>query len=70
MEQPSRDRRGFTGADAAAAGFLMLTVNLVCAGVGAGLGALVGALLPLLIVGFFAGFGLGIYVVARRFRVS
>jgi hypothetical protein len=62
------DRPGFTGSDAAAAGFLMLSVNLICAGIGAGIGALVGALVPFLIVGFFAGFGLAVYVVARRFR--
>jgi hypothetical protein len=57
-----------TGRDAAGAGFLLLSVNLVCAGIGAGLGALVGALVPLLIAGFFIGFFVGIAVVAKRFR--
>jgi hypothetical protein len=57
-----------TGGNAAGAGFLLLSVNIVCAGIGAGLGALVGALVPLLIVGFFVGFFVGIAVVIRRFR--
>jgi hypothetical protein len=57
-----------SGRDAAGAGALLLSVNLVCAGAGAGLGALVGALVPLLLVGFFAGFFLGIFVVIKRFR--
>jgi hypothetical protein len=57
-----------SGRDAAGAGWLLLTVNLACAGMGAGLGALVGALVPLLLAGFFAGFFAGIYVVFRRFR--
>lgn len=57
-----------TGADAAVAGVLMLSVNLACAGLGAALGALVGAVVPLALVGFFVGFGLGGLVVARRFR--
>jgi hypothetical protein len=61
-------RPALTGRDAAGAGFLLLTVNLVCMGVGAGLGALVGALVPLLLVGFFIGFFLGIAVVIKRFR--
>jgi hypothetical protein len=53
--------------DAAGAGALLISVNLVCAGAGAGLGALVGALVPLLLVGFCAGFFLGIFVVIKRF---
>jgi hypothetical protein len=57
-----------TGRDTAGAGFLLLSVNLVCAAIGAGLGALVGALVPLLIAGFFIGFFVGIAVVAKRFR--
>ena len=61
-------RASFTARDAAGAGFLLLSVNLVCAGVGAGLGALVGALVPLLLVGFFLGFFLGVWYVAKRFR--
>ena len=67
MPDPGRQSKPFTGADAAAAGMLMLATNLVFAGIGAGIGALVGALLPLLLVGFFIGFGAGIAVVIRRF---
>lgn len=61
-------RRPLTGRDAAGAGFLLLSVNAVCAGIGAGLGALLGALVPLLVAGIFIGFFSGIAVVARRFR--
>lgn len=57
-----------TGRDVAGAGFLMLSANLLCAGVGAGLGALLGALVPLAVAGFLIGFFVGIYVVAKRFR--
>jgi hypothetical protein len=64
----SSPRRPMTGRDVAGAGFLLLAVNLVCAGIGAGLGALVGALAPLLIAGFLIGFFVGIAVVIRRFR--
>lgn len=56
-----------TGRDAAGAGFLMLAVNAVCAGVGAAVGAAVGALVPLLIAGILIGFGLAVRVVAKRF---
>jgi hypothetical protein len=62
------DRSPMSWKDVAGAGFLLLSVNLVCAGIGAALGAAVGALGPLLIAGFFIGFFLGIYVVVRRFR--
>ena len=57
-----------TGRDAAGAGFLLLAVNLICAGIGAGIGALVGALVPLLIAGVLIGFFAGIAVVIQRFR--
>jgi hypothetical protein len=63
----SSGRTPISGKDVAGAGFLLLSVNLACAGIGAGIGALVGAVGPLLIVGFFVGFFLGIYVVIRRF---
>ncbi len=61
-------RPPFTGRDAAGAGALLLSVNLMCAGVGAAIGALIGALVPLLLVGFFLGFFVGIRVVTNRFR--
>jgi Flp pilus assembly protein TadB len=57
-----------TDSSAAGAGFLVLSVWAVSAGVGAGIGALVGALVPLLVAGVIIGFGLGIAVVIRRFR--
>ena len=65
---PSPSRRPVTGADAAGAGFLMLAVNLVCAGIGAGIGALIGAVVPFALIGFAVGFGLGIRVIIRRFN--
>ena len=65
----TRDRRRpVTGRDAAGAGALLMSVNLVCAGIGAGIGALVGAVVPLLLAGFFIGFFGGIAVVTKRFR--
>jgi len=60
-------RRPITGRDAAGAGMLMLSVNIMGAGVGAGIGALIGAVVPLLLVGFAIGFFVGIRVVAKRF---
>jgi hypothetical protein len=63
------DRRpSFTGKDAAGAGALMLSANLLCAGVGAAVGVLVGAVVPLFVSGFLVGFFVGIAVVAKRFR--
>ncbi|HEV7175000.1 MAG TPA: hypothetical protein VGN29_05880 [Solirubrobacteraceae bacterium] len=64
----TNSRPPITGRDVAGAGMLLLSVNLVCAGIGAGIGALVGALVPLFLLGFFVGFFLGIYVVSDRFR--
>jgi hypothetical protein len=64
----TNSRPSITGRDVAGAGILLLTVNLVCAGIGAGVGALVGATVPLMLLGFFIGFFLGIYVVSNRFR--
>jgi hypothetical protein len=64
----TNSRPPITGRDVAGAGALLLSVNLLCAGIGAGLGALVGATIALMLVGFFIGFFLGIYVVSRRFR--
>jgi hypothetical protein len=64
----TNSRPSISGRDVAGAGALLLSVNLVCAGLGAGVGALVGATIPLMLVGFFIGFFLGIYVVSRRFH--
>lgn len=57
-----------TGRDVAGAGALMLSANLLCAGIGVGIGALVGALVPLGLAGFLIGFLVGIRVVISRFR--
>jgi hypothetical protein len=57
-----------TGRDVAGAGALMLSANLLCAGVGAGLGAVLGITVPLAVAGFLVGFFVGIYVVSKRFR--
>ena len=65
---PDGRRPTVTGRDVAGAGALMLSANLLCAGIGAGLGALVGHVAPLAVGGFLIGFFVGIYVVARRFR--
>lgn len=61
------ERPRVTGRDAAGAGFLMLAVNALCAGVGAAIGAAFGALAPGLIAGFFIGFAVAIRFVAKRF---
>ena len=61
-------RPPLTGRDAAGAGALMLTVNLLCAGAGAGLGWLAGSVAAGLVTGFFVGFALAIAVVVKRFR--
>jgi hypothetical protein len=61
-------RPPLSGRDAAGAGALLLSVNVICAGLGAALGALLGAVVPLALVGFGVGFFLGIAVVAKRFR--
>ncbi|HZO76561.1 MAG TPA: hypothetical protein VFB39_00855 [Solirubrobacteraceae bacterium] len=60
-------RSPITGADAAKAGMLMLTVNCLCAGIGAAVGAAIGAIVPLALVGFFVGFGVAIAFVIRRY---
>jgi hypothetical protein len=57
-----------TGKDVAGAGALMLSANLLCAGIGAAIGALVGALVPLALAGFLIGFLVGIRVVISRFH--
>jgi hypothetical protein len=64
----TNSRPPLNGRDVAGAGALLLSINLVCAGIGAGLGALVGALVPLFLIGFCVGFFAGIAVVANRFR--
>lgn len=64
----TNSRPPLNGKDVAGAGALLLSVNVVCAGIGAGLGALVGAVVPLFLAGFLVGFLAGIAVVINRFR--
>ena len=64
----TNSRPPLNGKDVAGAGALLLSVNLVCAGIGAGLGGLVGAVVPLFLAGFLVGFLAGIAVVINRFR--
>jgi hypothetical protein len=64
----TNSRPPVTGRDVAGAGALMLSANLLCAGVGVGIGALVGAVVPLGLVGFLIGFGVAIRVVIKRFH--
>jgi hypothetical protein len=64
----TNSRPPLNGKDVAGAGALLLSVNLLCAGIGAGLGALVGAVVPLFLAGFLVGFLAGIAVVINRFR--
>ncbi len=63
-------RQSLSNRDAAGADGLMLSVSMVCAGVGAGIGALVGQVVPLLLVGFSIGFFGAIAVVSKRFRYA
>jgi hypothetical protein len=64
----TNSRPPVSGRDVAGAGALLLTVNLLFAGIGAGLGALVRLTVPFMLLGFGVGFFLGIYVVIKRFR--
>jgi len=65
---PNSSRPPVTGKDVAGAGALMLSANLLCAGIGAAIGTLVGALVPLALAGFLIGFLVGIRVVISRFH--
>jgi hypothetical protein len=52
----------------AVAGFLLISVVVLCGGIGAGLGALVDAVALLAIVGVFIGFLAGFALVYSRYR--
>ncbi len=52
----------------AAAGGLLIGTVIFCAAIGIGIGALIGAAGPLAVAGAFVGFGLGMWLVYRRFR--
>jgi hypothetical protein len=62
------NQRPPTGADAAAAGFMVIAAILVCAGIGFGLGSLVGLAVPLGLAGLFAGLVVGFRLVYARYR--
>jgi hypothetical protein len=62
------NRRPPTGADAAAAGFLLIATMLACAAIGLGLGSLIGLAIPVGLVGLFAGLVVGFFLVYSRYR--
>ena len=64
--EPPRAERPATMRGAVAGSLLVATIVL-CAAIGFGAGALVGAPVALGLVGLFAGVGLGIVLVIRRF---
>jgi hypothetical protein len=62
------NQRSPTGADAAAAGFMLIVTMLICAAAGAGLGSLFGLAVPLGLAGLFAGLVVGFLLVYSRYR--
>jgi Putative F0F1-ATPase subunit Ca2+/Mg2+ transporter len=62
------NQRPPTGADAAAAGFMLIAAILICGGIGFGLGSLVGLAVPLGLAGLFAGLVVGFRLVYARYR--
>jgi hypothetical protein len=52
----------------AAAGGLLIGTVVFCAAIGLGTGALIGAAAPLAVAGASVGFGLGMWLVYRRYR--
>lgn len=56
------------GADAAAAGAMLIASMVLFAVVGYGIGSLVGLAVPLGLAGFFAGLVVGMALVYARFR--
>lgn len=63
MSQPPRG-----GADAAAAGFMVVASIVACAAAGYGLGSLIGLAVPIGLVGLFAGIFAGFALVYVRYR--
>jgi hypothetical protein len=57
-----------SGADAAAAGFIVVAAMVICGAGGYGLGALAGLGVPLGLIGLFAGIVGGLALVYARFR--
>jgi hypothetical protein len=62
------NRRPPTGADAAAAGFMLIASILICGAAAFGLGSLVGLGVPLGLAGMFAGLVVGFLLVYARYR--
>ncbi len=62
------NRRPSTGADAAAAGFMLIAAMLICAAAGFGLGSLLGLGVPIGIAGLFVGLVVGFRLVYARYR--
>jgi hypothetical protein len=60
--------RDSPGAQAATAGFAVITSLVLFAVVGYGLGSLVGLAVPLGLIGLFCGLGVGMALVYARFR--
>jgi hypothetical protein len=56
------------GADAAAAGAMLIGSMLVCAAAGYGLGSVVGLAVPLGLAGLFVGLVVGFALVYARYR--
>jgi hypothetical protein len=56
------------GADAAAAGAMLVAAMLLCGAAGYGLGSLFGIAVPIGLVGLFAGLVVGFALVYARFR--
>jgi hypothetical protein len=65
---PGPPGRPIRGRDVAGAGTLLLSVDLLGAGIGAAIGALFGLAVPFAVAGFLIAFFPGIYVVAKRFQ--
>jgi hypothetical protein len=62
------NQRPPSGADAAAAGFMLIGAMLACAAIGLGLGSLFGAAVPLGLAGLFGGLVVGFFLVYSRYR--
>ena len=62
------NQRPPSGADAAAAGFMLIAAILICGGAAFGIGSLLGLGVPFGLVGLFAGLVVGFLLVHARYR--
>jgi hypothetical protein len=62
------NQRPPSGADAAAAGFMLIASILICAAAAFGIGSLLGLGVPFGLVGLFAGLVVGFLLVHARYR--